>query len=133
MHLTKQIFYLFIFIYLLRLPQACQGSPISNLFSLFFSLSVPLSLSLSSVSVDLSSHLGGTAVPACSASVVGRGTWAPRTTSQMTSTAPLRRATAAGAPCFCRAASSAAAVPSAKPALGRHGSCCPPTAKCTAP
>ncbi len=98
-----------------------------------FCLYLSLSFSLSSVSVVPSSHLGGTAVPACSASEFVHETWAPKTTLQMTSTALSRRATAGGAPCSCPAALSAAAVLLAKPALGHHGSCCQPTARCTAP
>lgn len=94
-------------------------------------VSISFSLSLSSVSADPSSHPDETAVPACSASMAGRVTWARRMTLQMMSTAPLRRATVEGAPCSCRAAWSAAAVQSARPASGHRASCCPPMGRCT--
>lgn len=96
-----------------------------------YSRFISLSLSLSSVSVDPSSHLVETAVPACSASGAERVTWAQRMTLRMMSTAPLRRATAEGAPCSCRVAWSAAAAQSARPASGHHASCCPPMGRCT--
>lgn len=120
------------FWYLLSSPASLPNFPGLCFLNTLISHSALLSFSTSpfSVSVAPFSHLGGTAEPACSASGVGRATWAPRTTSPTTSTAPSRRVTAVGAPCSCRGA---AAVLSVRPASVRRGSCCPPMARCTAP
>lgn len=88
--------------------------------------------SLSSAYADHSSHHGGTAKLASSASADEYATWAQKTTLRTTSTAPSKRATAAGAPCSCHVAWSVAAAPSARPASGCLAWCFLPMARCIA-